>query len=631
MNTKKLLCTLLALGMLLSLLPVTVFAAGPTASGSHLGLNWNLTSDGTLTVSGSGDMPDFFADRNGTPWYSYNNDIKKIVVKSGLTSIGEAAFYDCNATTAVIADTVTEIDDNAFRRCMYLKTIELPSGLKELGDNAFYDCDALSTITLPAGITEISDGLFYDSGITAVTCKGTITEIGERAFYSCDSLVDLNKISFSAAKYCEIGNEAFAYCDNLETVYLPKNVETICEYAFAGAPKLSKVQLSDGLKYIEDSVFYNCDSLTSITLPSSVISLEYSPFVSCDGLESITLHTAALEGAEEALLRGVSNLAYIHVIGNAPKLDRDTVDEMFNRVSDDFVIYYNAGTTGWSEPTWKGVPCAQWNAMANAQIEVTASNVAKTGKVKLTWDAVDGAVGYQIYRATSKDGTYSLMYTAKTNSYTNTNAKAGKYYYYQVVAVAEDGTTSAPSNIVGRTCDLPRPVVTASNNAKTGKVTLTWEPVEGAVSYKVYRSTSKDGTYSLMKTLTNTTYTNTNAVAGTKYYYKVVAVAEKTAANSAGTQVSRTCDLPQVQPSVKLNAKGKPNVTWKAVDGAVSYKVYRATSKDGTYSLMKTLTSTNYVNTNCTSGKTYFYKVVAVCSNTDGNSAASNIVSITAK
>ena len=631
MNIKKLLCTLLALCMLLSLLPVTVFAAGPTASGSYLGLNWKLTSDGTLTVSGSGDMPDFYADRNGTPWYSYNNDIKKIVVKSGLTSIGEAAFYDCDAATAVIADTVKEIEDNAFASCMELKTIELPSGLKELGDNVFSKCYALSSITLPAGITEISEGLFYDSGITSVTCKGTITGIGEQAFYSCDSLVDLNKISFSAAKYCEIGKEAFAYCDNLETVYLPKNVETICEYAFAGAPKLSKVQLSDGLKYIEDSVFYNCDSLTSITLPSSVIYLEYSPFVGCDGLESITLHTAALEGAEEALLRGVSNLAYIHVIGNAPKMDRDTVDEMFKRVSDDFVIYYNAGTTGWSEPTWKGVPCAQWDAASNMQVEITASNVAKTGKVQLTWDAVEGAVSYKVYRATSKEGRYSLMKTLSNTVYTNTNATAGKYYYYKVVAVAEDGSESAPSNIVGRTCDLAQPVVTASNNTKTGKVKLTWEPVEGAVAYKVYRSTSKNGTYSLMKTLTNTTYTNTNAAAGTKYYYKVVAVAEKSAANSAGTQVSRTCDLPQVQPTVTLNSKGKPNVKWEAVDGAVSYKVYRATSRNGSYSLTKTLTSTNYVNTSAVSGKTYYYKVVAVCSNTDGNSAASNIVSITAK
>ena len=262
---------------------------------------------------------------------------------------------------------------------------------------------------------------------------------------------------------------------------------------------------------------------------------------------------------------------------------------------------------------------------------VTASNVTATGYPKLTWEAVEGAVSYKVYRSTAKDGTYSLTKTTTSTSYTNTSAKPGNVYYYKVVAVAEDGTTSAPSNIVGRTCDLPQPVVTASNVAKSGKVKLTWEPVEGAVEYKVYRSTSKDGTYSLTKTLTNTTYTNTNAVAGTKYYYKVVAVAEKSAANSAGTQVSRTCDLPQVQPSVSLNAKGKPNVTWKAVDGAVSYKVYRATAKDGSYSLTKTLTSTNYVNTSAVSGKTYYYKVVAVCSNTDANSAASSIVSITAK
>ena len=108
-------------------------------------------------------------------------------------------------------------------------------------------------------------------------------------------------------------------------------------------------------------------------------------------------------------------------------------------------------------------------------------------------------------------------------------------------------------------------------------------------------------------------------------------MAEKSAANSAGTQVSRTCDLPQVQPTIKLDAKGRPTVTWKAVDGAVSYKVYRSTSENGTYSLMKTATGTAYTNTNIVKGTTYFYKVVAVCANTDGNSAASKILSITAK
>ena len=263
---------------------------------------------------------------------------------------------------------------------------------------------------------------------------------------------------------------------------------------------------------------------------------------------------------------------------------------------------------------------------------ITASNVASSGKVKLTWDSVEGAVKYQIYRATTKDGEYKLMYTTSGTSYINTKATAGKYYYYYVVAVNEEGVASAPSNIAGRTCDLPRPVVTASNNAKTGKVKLAWEAVEGAVEYKIYRTTERDGKYSHMYTTANTTYTNTNAEAGVTYYYKVVAVAAKTAANSAASAVvSRTCDLPQVKVTGKVNLLGNPKLNWDKVDGAVSYKVYRAESENGEYKLMKTVTGTSYTNTNCVGGTTYHYYVVAVAKNTAANSAASNVIALTAK
>ena len=275
--------------------------------------------------------------------------------------------------------------------------------------------------------------------------------------------------------------------------------------------------------------------------------------------------------------------------------------------------------------------CGEADPDAIAAPVVTASNNASTGKVRLTWEAVEGAVKYEVYRATTKDGEYKKMYTTEGTSYTNTKANAGQYYYYYVVAINEAGKASAPSAIVGRTCDLARPVVTATNVAKTGKVRLTWEAVEGAVEYKVYRAAEKDGTYKLMFTTEGTSYTNTNAVAGTTYYYKVVAVAKKTAANSAPAEVSRTCDLPQVKVTGKLNLAGTPKLSWDKVEGAVSYKVYRATSADGEYKLMKTTTGTSYSNTNHVNGTTYYYYVVAVAENVWGNSAPSNVVKLTAK
>ena len=261
---------------------------------------------------------------------------------------------------------------------------------------------------------------------------------------------------------------------------------------------------------------------------------------------------------------------------------------------------------------------------------ITTSNKASTGKIRVSWEAVEGAVEYQVYRATSKNGKYELKYTTANTWYNNTGATAGKYYYYYVVAVAADGTVSDPSNIAGRTCDLARPVVSASNNAKTGKVQLTWDAVEGAVEYKIYRSTSKDGTYSRMFTTTKTTYTNTKAEAGVTYYYKVVAVAEKTVANSAPSSiVSRTCDLPQVKGLTgKINLLGRPKLTWDAVEGAVEYKIYRAETETGKYTKMHTTTKTSYTNSKDIDGRSYYYYVVAVCENTWGNSAPSKIIKL---
>ena len=260
---------------------------------------------------------------------------------------------------------------------------------------------------------------------------------------------------------------------------------------------------------------------------------------------------------------------------------------------------------------------------------ITASNNAKTGKVKLAWKAVEGAAQYKVYRATTKEGTYKLMYTTTGTTYTNTKANPGQYYYYYVVAVTAKGNESEPSNIAGRTCDLAQPVVTASNNPKTGKVRLTWDAVENAVEYKVYRATSKNGTYKLMFTTTGTSYTNTKATAGVTYYYKVVACARKTAGNSAASAVvSRTCDLPQTKLTGKVNLLGRPKLTWNKVEGAVKYKVYRAETETGTYKLMYTTTGTSYTNTKDISGRSYYYYVVAVCENTWGNSAPSNIVKL---
>lgn len=260
---------------------------------------------------------------------------------------------------------------------------------------------------------------------------------------------------------------------------------------------------------------------------------------------------------------------------------------------------------------------------------VKASNYTDTGKIKLSWNKIEGAVGYEVYRSTSKSGTYSLVKEVSGTTLKNTSVEVGKTYYYKVRALASDSSLNSEfSSIVTRTCDLPRPDITASNVAKTGKVKLTWDAVEGAEEYKVYRSESRNGTYKLMKTTSGTSYTNTAADACTTYYYKVKAIHSKSAANSAYSEVVlRTVDLPRPVVSVESQTTSYIRIQWDAVEGATSYKVYRSTSKSGSYSLLKTVSGTSFKNTSVDEGKTYYYKVKAVPDKTAATSAYSTVIS----
>ena len=265
---------------------------------------------------------------------------------------------------------------------------------------------------------------------------------------------------------------------------------------------------------------------------------------------------------------------------------------------------------------------------------VTIGNSSASGKPQLTWAAVDGAAKYEIYRSTQQSTGYSLLGTTTSTSYVNTGAAVGKTYYYRVKAVNSAGT-SAYSNIVsGRAkAAIPAaPRVTIGNSSASGKPQLTWAAVDGAAKYEIYRSTQQSTGYSLLGTTTSTSYVNTGAAVGKTYYYKVRALNVDGAAGAYSSTVSGAAKaVAPAAPTVTMTYSdgGKPKLTWSAVSGAASYRVYRSESRGTGYSLLGTTTSTSYVNTGAAVGKTYYYRVKAV--NSAGTSAYSNIVSGTAR
>jgi len=261
---------------------------------------------------------------------------------------------------------------------------------------------------------------------------------------------------------------------------------------------------------------------------------------------------------------------------------------------------------------------------------VTLGNVASTGKIKISWAEVPGAVKYQVYRSTDNQ-TWGRLITTTDTSIINAKTDPGVTYYYKVRAIASNSSNnSAFSSVKSRMCDLPRPTVTLSNVASTGKVKISWTAVEGAVKYQIQRSLDNK-TWEHLAYATGTSATNTKTEAGVTYYYKVRAIAENSSANSAYSSVkSRMCDLAQPILSISLNSSGKPKLSWTKVNGAVKYQVYRSTDNK-TWEHLAYVTSTSATNTKAIAGTKYYYKVRAIAENTAANSAYSAVKAVTSK
>ena len=264
---------------------------------------------------------------------------------------------------------------------------------------------------------------------------------------------------------------------------------------------------------------------------------------------------------------------------------------------------------------------------------VTGGNDAQ-GRPTLKWKAVSGAAKYEVYRARSKDGTYTKYSTTTGTAYTNSSyLTSGATYYYKVRALDANGNAGPYSAVVSVTCrlKLTAPTVTGGTDAQ-GRPTLKWNAVSGAAKYEVYRARSKDGDYIKYSTVTGTSYTNTSYLAnGTTYYYKVRALGSDGTAGPDSTPVSVTYKAPFGAPLVtgSKDSQGRPALKWDKVTDAAKYEVYRARSKDGTYSLMSTQSATGYTNTSyLANGTTYYYKVRALKANGTA-SAYSSVVTIT--
>ena len=211
-------------------------------------LCWKLDSNnGTLKITGTGDMPDWSAE--GAPWYGYRTLITKVSIDDGVTSIGDYAFYFCGSLASVeLPDSLTKIGDSAFWGCRdRLKSITIPASVTEIGVSAFNECrvlttvtfggnsqltilgaqafnccEALESITIPARVTTIGGATFWEcTALKSITIPAGVTTIGAATFYGCTGLTT---VTFKGTTPPDIDPNAFSGC-NITKIEVPKGAE----------------------------------------------------------------------------------------------------------------------------------------------------------------------------------------------------------------------------------------------------------------------------------------------------------------------------------------------------------------------------------------------------------------------
>ena len=151
---KVILPLLLALVLLFcSALAESSEGIGATSGTCGENLTWSLDEDGVLTISGAGDMADY-TDSAPTPWDARKSAITAVVIESGVTSIGNYAFYRCgNLVELTLPEGLQSIGDNSFHSCGLLASVTLPDSVVSLGSNCFSYCYALAELHLSASLT----------------------------------------------------------------------------------------------------------------------------------------------------------------------------------------------------------------------------------------------------------------------------------------------------------------------------------------------------------------------------------------------------------------------------------------------------------------------------------------------
>ena len=257
-------------------------------------LKWELDTNGTITISGTGEMSEyafqtsqhqFTAEENEQymqelenhkfPWFEKNSPelITNIIIEDGVESISDMAFYGTSIKSIslpnsvkkigkssiancaelekiTLSDNISEIPTGAFNSDYKLTSIELPTKLTSIGASAFLNCESLESIDIPDTVTEIGDRAFANSGLRMLVIPSGVTAVN---YDLCNENHNLNEVVFSPnTKSVEM--TAFSGCSNLKNIDLPDGLEKIGKMAFLSSVN-ARIYIPQSVTDIEKKAF----------------------------------------------------------------------------------------------------------------------------------------------------------------------------------------------------------------------------------------------------------------------------------------------------------------------------------------------------------------------------------------
>lgn len=286
------------------------FATAATSGdfGENSCLHWEVStgvfSGKTLTISGTGAMPNFdFPHGNLAPWWNYDalgmltsfgnfkleGELKKVVIKDGVTNVGDYALFFLPAATQVtLPGSVTSIGRYGIAMCSKLTGLSIPKGVTEIGDFGLAG-DGLTAVTLPDGLQSLGRGAFDTcASLTNTTLPAAITAVPGKCFADCTKLLNVKY----AGTVTAIGDLAFESCKSLVTAPIPETVTELGASAFTGCTALTDVTLPAGVTAIPDACFQGCTALADMKLPGTVTSVGHNAFTGCTALKDVRCYGA---------------------------------------------------------------------------------------------------------------------------------------------------------------------------------------------------------------------------------------------------------------------------------------------------------------------------------------------------